>query len=336
VGYFKKAASGDDSNSHDVNEFGRIEYDWVSDVRSTSMRTQHHPHVLAYSPPSSSSSSSSLTPPDYALLKEIWYWKLDELKQLSQAKGLSHSLFLHQTKSFDVSVIHPNNVLDGWVYAKQRLLRNEHYCASQNLKREWRCDIVDDVQTETQFSHVVVKSIYLPIYSWCHTYEGTTYCTIMNAQNGLIYGTRPYGLKGSFEIAIKVLTGGHLASDNICEVLKGIDLTNRDNFPPNASPYRPHLPYLLFPPSDQFLVFVAIGWLCIKNTSRTAPVELVAQKRISADFGKPLVLEPGAERIVAYRGAWCFCVTQGDPDSVLITHVSTNSGSDKDDIMGMV
>lgn len=33
------------------------------------------------------------------------------------------------------------------------------------------------------------------------------YYTIMNAQNGLIYGARPYRLKGSFESAIKVLTG---------------------------------------------------------------------------------------------------------------------------------
>lgn len=69
----------------------------------------------------------------------------------------------------------------------------------------------------------------------------------------------------------------------------------------HTSPYHPHLPYLLFPPSDQFLVFVAIGWLRIKNTSPSDPVELVAQKRISSEVGKTLVLEANSERIISYK-----------------------------------
>lgn len=72
-------------------------------------------------------------------------------------------------------------------------------------------------------------------------------------------------------------------------------------FPVHASPYRVDLPYLVFPPSDQFLVVVATGWLRVQNVSETDTVEIVAQKRTSSHVGRSLILVPGAEKVVAYR-----------------------------------
>jgi len=320
VGHIKKQEEGD-------NNFG-IEYEFVPGRRSTFVNTQHHPESLAY--------AAALTneTPSYELVKEIWYWKTDRLRFVDSHAG-PYRLGFHQTKSFDVRMLPPSPVSEAWTHAQRRLCRNERYIAELKFKREFKCDVVEDVQTETRFSHIVVKLVYLPMYIWSHEYEGAKYHTIMNAQNGLIYGTRPYRLKGSFESAIKAITGGHISNAS-SEVINGADLATRDGFRLHNSPYHPHLPYLLFPPSDQFLVFMAIGTLRIKNTSSTDPVELKAQKRISSEFGKELVMAPGADRTISYRGAWCFCVTRGDPKSVVIAHVSTNSGSEKDDLVGMV
>lgn len=51
----------------------------------------------------------------------------------------------------------------------------------------------------------------------------------MNAQNGLISGTRPYCLKGSFENIFKAFTGGNTTNDVPCEVIKGSELATRDS-----------------------------------------------------------------------------------------------------------
>jgi len=320
------------------SEFSSIQYEFASERGESSTHTQLHPDVLVYAP-----TFDLVTTPDYELMEEIWYWKLGELKQqlATTNKRLSLPVLARTNSSMtlDVKMPHSTTVQEAWTYAYQKLLRNERYCASQTLKRELRCDVVDEIRTSTTFSHITVKLVYLPVYVWTHNYLGVTYHTVMNAQNGLIHGRRPYALKSSLDSCFQLLAGGEqLISKNdvIQGVISGADLAQRDNYPVHASPYRVDLSYIVFPPSDQFLVVVATGWLRVHNVSDSDTVELVAQKRTSSHVGREIILAPGEEKVIAYRGAWCFCVTLGDPHSVIIAYVCTHSGADKEDSMGMV
>lgn len=312
------------------------DYDFAPEIGKSATHIQLHPDVLVYAP-----TFELVTTPDYDLMQEIWYWKLDDIKP--------HSTVLHRVSSMpklsrsssavDFKTLKPVTVQEAWRFAHQKLHRNERYCAAQTLKRERRCDIVENVKTDTNFSHISVKLINIPVYMWTHNYLGVTYHTVMNAQNGLICGRRPYALKSSLDSFIKLLAGGEHGvgkNNNITGVLTGADLAVRDNFTTGTSPYRADKTYLVFPPSDQFLVVLATGWLRIVNLSESDEVELVAQKRISDHVGKSLTLSPGEEKVVAYRGAWCLCVMDGDPKSVMIAYACTNSGGDKEDLMGMV
>ena len=117
-------------------------------------------------------------------------------------------------------------------------------------------------------------------------------------------------------------------NDTVQGVVSGADLARRDSIPTTqlrpvltyphptlfeddltciyftlrTSPYRVDLPYIVFPPSDQFLVMVATGWLRVQNVSDSDSVELVAQKRTSSYVGpRPLFLLPGDEKVIPYR-----------------------------------
>jgi len=347
VGHFKEAS---DPSS---GELSSIEFDFIEGRIDSSTHSQLHPNVLVYSP-----TFELVTTPDYDLMQEIWFWNVDDsvLKPKANTKGAKYALPLpprpngvrpsgshdntSTNTSIDVKVLHSATMPEAWTYAKKKLLKNEKYCSDVILKRECSCDVVDDVKTDTTFSHVVVKLIYLPVYVWAHAYQGVTYLTVMNAQNGIVGGRRPYALKSSLDSCIKLLAGGSefggAKSDNITGVLSGADLALRDNYTEQNSPYRRDVWYLVFPPTDQFLVVVAVGWLRLQNVSQDQTVEVVAQKRLSSHVGRSLVLTPGQEQVVAYRGAWCLCVVSGDPQSVIISSISTNSGADKEDALGMV
>lgn len=335
VGYFKKPVGPEVSSI----EFSAIQYEFAKDRAETFALTQLHPDVLVYAP-----SFELVTTPDYDLMQEIWYWKLGDLSPHNapaSSKRLNIPILTRSNgaTSLDVKMPHPTTAQDAWAYAHKKLIENERYCADQTIKRQHLCDAVEEIHTKTTFSHIAVKLIYLPVYVWTHNYQGATYQTVMNAQNGIIYGQRPYSLSSSLDSCFQLLAGGEqLLSKNdvIHGVISGSTLAQRDNFPTHASPYRVDLPYIVFPPSDQFLVMVATGWLRVQNTSESEAVELVAQKRTSSHIGRSLILLPGAEKVIAYRGAWCFCVTIGDPQSVLIAYVCTHSGADKEDLMGMV
>lgn len=96
---------------------------------------------------------------------------------------------------------------------------------------------------------------------------------------------------------------------------------------------------------------MAIGWLRVRNVS-SDPVEILPQKRTRQELGRPVKLAAGADLTVPYRlvqisstlsqtkpqfrGAWCFCVVRGDPNSVEIVNYATNSGYGKDNLLGMV
>jgi parvulin-like peptidyl-prolyl isomerase len=328
IGHIKKPADG--------GEFSKIEYEFVAGRAESAIHTQLHPDVLVYAP-----TLELVTTPSYDLMEEIWYWKLSDIKPHNHTPNKRHSLPVmtraNSATALDVKMVNATTVQEAWTYAHRKLIRNERYCASQTLKHEHLCDVAEDVRTETTFSHIAVKLVYLPVYVWTHNYGGETYHTVMNAQNGVIHGRRPYSL--GLDSCLSLIAGGdqlYSKNDTVTGVVSGADLAHRDNFPVHASPYRVDLPYLVFPPSDQFLVMVSTGWLRVRNISEAETVELVAQKRTSSHVGRNLLLGPGEEKIVAYRGAWCFCVTSGDPQSVLIAYVCTHSGGDKEDLMGMV
>eukprot|EP00026_Physarum_polycephalum_P002717 Phypoly_transcript_02725.p1 GENE.Phypoly_transcript_02725~~Phypoly_transcript_02725.p1 ORF type:complete len:787 (+),score=137.98 Phypoly_transcript_02725:291-2651(+) len=336
VGYFKKPEGPEVSSI----EFSAIKYEFAKDRAETFVHTQLHPDILVYAP-----SFELVTTPDYDLMQEIWYWKLGDLKPhgapTTNSRRLSMPSLTRSTSAttLDIKMPHPTTVQDAWAHAHKKLIENERYCADQTIKRQHICDTVEEINTTTSFSHVAVKLIYLPVYVWTHNYQGATYHTVMNAQNGIVYGRRPYSLASSLDSCFQLLAGGEqLLSKNdlIHGVITGSNLAQRDNFPPHSSPYRVDLPYIVFPPSDQFLVMVTTGWLRVQNTSESEAVELVAQKRTTSQIGRSLVLLPGDEKVIAYRGAWCFCVTVGDPQSVIIAYVCTHSGADKEDLMGMV
>lgn len=335
-GNFKQAS--DTAAEQAAVQFSAMDFEFLDERQQSAVHSQLHPNVLVYAP-----TFNLVTIPDYNLMQEIWYWNVDDLQLKPQALSRTALPLATRTNSsadIDVKVLPSAPLPEAWSYAKNRLLKNERYCSALTLKRESNCDIVEEVKTETLFSHIVFKLIYLPVYVWTHAYQGTTYHTVMNGQNGIISGNRPYALKSSLDSFIKLIAGGEQVmsskSENTTSVISGADLTLRDNFTSSSTPYRPDVWYLLFPASDQFLVVVATGWLRLQNNSDTDPAELVAQKRLSHHLARSIVLAPREERVVAYRGAWCLCVVAGDPQSVVISYVSTNSGADKEDAMGMV
>jgi len=213
------------------------------------------------------------------------------------------------------------------------LIRNESYGADQKLKREFEADIVDGVATETRFSHIAVRQVYLPVYSWTCDYEGSHYRFVVNGQSGASHGDRPwaYGVGKVADAAVRAVAGGGVVG---CMVLPGKELCELDK----VDIYSSSLHYFTWPASDQFLVWVAVGWITLKNSS-SEPLVLQAQKRfVSDESEKPTeyTLQGKKQVHVAYRGYWCITVVSGDYKELSIVKVSTTAGQDKEDLLGML
>ncbi|KAF2077804.1 hypothetical protein CYY_000925 [Polysphondylium violaceum] len=114
--------------------------------------------------------------------------------------------------------------------------------------------------------------------------------------------------------------------------VKGADLNQQDihynEDEEQVLLYRDDLYYLLFPSSDQFLLYQMVGYIVLKNIG-DQDILLESHKRMSDIVGGECILRVGETKTFSYKGSWCIEIKQGLHNCLQVVRIETNSGGDK-------
>lgn len=171
----------------------------------------------------------------------------------------------------------------------------------------------------------------MPVYVFEYEYSGEHYTFVVNGQNGVAHGKRPYGVGQATATTLRALTGNFLAGGASVKLVQGCDLNAQDQ----VDVYDAQRFYLLLPSSDQLLFFgSSVGWAIIANTGEH-PVEIAAQRRMRQSNETTLVLQPGARQRLAFRGHWLVRIVDGNAAHLQCLSVGTSGGDESDDALQM-
>lgn len=170
------------------------------------------------------------------------------------------------------------------------------------------------VYTGTRY-RVVYIPIYVISYLSAHAVAnsedskanaGNKYTCFINAQTSALNGQRPWGMGQVFGGGLRLLEGllGVKDAEGVSIVTgKMLGVTDAVGY------YERNASYLIFPPSHSYILTYDIGYIILKNNSRTEAVELVAQKRESDKIGGRYLLQPGTTETFPYKGNWCIKIS---------------------------
>lgn len=122
--------------------------------------------------------------------------------------------------------------------------------------------------------------MYAPLYILTYSHGGRCFAFAFNAFSGKHYGQRPYGagaLLGDGQLYMESIFG---ISDERVALVHSSALAQQDS----CTSYAPHTHYVVFPPSDSYVVASATGFVTLRNAGRE-PLHLTSQARRSELVG---------------------------------------------------
>jgi hypothetical protein len=173
----------------------------------------------------------------------------------------------------------------------------------------------------------------MPIYVFEYEYRSERYTFVVNGQNGVAHGKRPYGVGRATATTLRALTGNFLAGDASVRLMEGSELATQDN----VAVYVSTAFYLVLPSSDQVLFFgSSIGWAMLHNGGSGA-IRIVAQRRMRALAANAVevTLEAGSSQRVAFRGHWLIRIVDGNAADLQCLSAGTSGGDQADNALQM-
>eukprot|EP01112_Ceratiomyxa_fruticulosa_P021006 TRINITY_DN7306_c0_g1_i4.p1 TRINITY_DN7306_c0_g1~~TRINITY_DN7306_c0_g1_i4.p1 ORF type:complete len:576 (-),score=102.64 TRINITY_DN7306_c0_g1_i4:156-1883(-) len=318
---------------------GEEGYDWKPE--ETPPTNLHFPRIDVYAPRGSLIGDSedikySHEVPRFDCIEgEVDNWNMDYRVPFNPSS--TQPLTVGPKAESFLPIIHlPLSPSSAWTnFGYRKLCHLEASSADVKLRKSCGAVCCRDVSSSTKADNLSAVIVYVPVYMWKFGFEGDFYTFLVNGQTGVYFGERPFGLPGNLRSsAIKFVTGNPF-SHNSTRLSSGKELCTIYS----TDIYEHTAQYLVFPPSDQFLFVVAIGYITLQNVDTDESFSLRAvriSREEEEEVGSEFVLRPQETATFSYRGGWCIKILSGPADKLNVMHVETNNGNDKPNSLGMV
>eukprot|EP01133_Synstelium_polycarpum_P014803 gene14803-17502_t len=273
------------------------EVEWTHATTNPYMQT--HTDVLVYAPVDFTDA------PVYEDLKEIATWKTDNTEPYhAQHPQLNNPIYepfkYYPKQQYQQPMLQQSNPTTQQIDPK--FYKVPQAIQSSTMENAWEFAQTKIKRNESYGNDQKLKRDHM-----AHTVSDVETSTLfVNGQNGNYHGLRPYGIGSIRNTAIKFLTAGIFEKT-------GAPTNKADNITPNG----------MIKGSDLNQVDAVL-----KNNG-FKDITIESQKRLSDIIGGSCTLKAGESQTFAFKGTWCISVTGGDPSTLELSRVETNSGSDK-------